>query len=135
MIEIYGTPDGGVRVSGARAGDGVFDAYDPGADGMLLWSAILRGDDGQEMRVIGVHDGTWSFGLGQTDEDTPLPDWEMRVSTRLEVDAPDADLPKHGPRETPLPPTVQLRVWPGAVKIRLADVKSAGRRRRRVRPA
>lgn len=135
MIKIYGSPDGGVHVSGCRAGDGVYDAYDPGAGGMLLWSAVLRGSDGQEMRVIGVQDGTWSFGVGQTDEDTSVPDWEMRLSTRLEVAAPDAELPKHGPRETPLPPTVQLCVWPGAVKVRLAAVKSAGRRRSRVKLA
>jgi hypothetical protein len=49
---------------------------------------------GNKMTIYAMYDGTWMFGVGQWDEDIPLPDWPVRFTgssgytVHFEVDVP-----------------------------------------------
>lgn len=89
-VVIEGSSDDLVNISGVKGGD-EFGCYT--SDGRYHGSFNLGG----QMRIHAIYDGTWSFAIGQVDEEIPLPDWPIRIkwpgscgySTRVEIDVPD----------------------------------------------
>lgn len=61
------------------------------------WTGDLVAPNGEQLRVHAHYDGCWSVGVGQTDEDIPLPPWSLSLaqhrstdySTALTIEAPD----------------------------------------------
>jgi hypothetical protein len=94
MITIYGASDDLVEVGGCKGAD-EFSTDNFAAD-------LIAPDDSQ-MSVFCWYDlsGCWAVGIGQTEEDHPLPGWPMKIlqggayayspdySAVLEIDAPD----------------------------------------------
>ena len=90
-LSFYGASDDCVEVEGARSNEWLH--YHG------VWTAKLEAPDGQALSVFAYYDGVWGLGIGQVDEDTPLPDWKVDVgqyitesggmySTLLTVHAP-----------------------------------------------
>lgn len=90
-IGIYGASDDGVvlEIDGKTVEE--YDTYEPGP---VMWRADLRAPDGDIMRVHALYDGCWSIAIGQAEEDTPLPDWDIQIlqksgySTMAQIEAP-----------------------------------------------
>lgn len=96
LITFYGASDDLVEVDGCEGAD-EFNHYS-GAP----WRGTLVAPDGAAMVVHLFYDDCWHVGVGQVDEDQPLPSWPLvfasgpgggsqipKYSTALTVDAPD----------------------------------------------
>lgn len=96
LITFYGASDDLVEVGGC-GGAGEFNHYSNAP-----WTCDLVAPDGTSMQVHLFYDGTWHVGVGQVDEDEPLPPWPLafasgpddrpwvpKYSTALTVDAPE----------------------------------------------
>ena len=101
-ICFYGRSDDLIEVMGWKD--------NPGQDREVVlrleFSATTNGDEkvageflvGDELLVTAIYNGCWSFAPGQKDEETPLPEWPIRIrqeegcpySVQCEIDVPDA---------------------------------------------
>jgi hypothetical protein len=90
-LTMYGASDDLVEADGIPGAD-EFDCYQPRPGEDIHASFVLGG----RMRIRAIYDGCWSFAIGQVEEETPLPDWPIRISqhergysTLVEIDVPD----------------------------------------------
>jgi hypothetical protein len=74
-LRIYGASDDLVEFDGAISGEESVSSND-------TWSGYLHHkDSGQSLTVHAAYilTGTWVVGVAPYDEDTPLPDWPIRI--------------------------------------------------------
>lgn len=84
--KFYGASDDLIEVEGIRGAD-EFNVYGDGPH-------MARFNLGGMMRIHAIYDGCWSFAVGMVDEEIPLPDWPVRLTSEgysmvLEIDVPD----------------------------------------------
>src|SRR5687768_10910779 len=88
----YGASDDLIEIEGVKGGDEFGGNWDSRFDGVFNLGGKMR-----VYAIYGAGSGCWFFGVGQVDEEIPLPDWPIRISqspdvaysTRLEIDVPD----------------------------------------------
>lgn len=92
-LKFSGGSDDLIEISGVPGFDEV------GWLGSGPWRADVTGPDGEQLRVyVALTDsGCWAVGVGQVDEDYPLPSWPVTIrqdpgcpySALLEIEAPE----------------------------------------------
>lgn len=80
-----------IRISGASDDlieiDGLEDQDEINVSGKTKhWSGDLVAGNGEQLRVHANFDGCWAFGIGQVDEDHPLPFWSVNIAPNHESD-------------------------------------------------
>jgi len=78
VIIIHGASDRVVEVEGCKGAD-EFTAH-KGKATEIAWRGDLIGPDGDQMRIHLFYDGCWHPGVGQVEEDVPLPPWPLRLA-------------------------------------------------------
>ena len=90
-LTVYGASDDLIEFEGIKGCD-EFMAY---GDIGIMGEFIVTGD-GDQLRIIAIYDGCWSFAIAPVDEDIPLPSWPVKYSlndrgysTFMEIEVPD----------------------------------------------
>lgn len=77
QLLIYGASDNLVEMRGVHPpGEGEFSVYSK-PDAPTLTATFLVTAGGYRMHVYAIYDGCWCFGLGQAEQDDPMPPWPI----------------------------------------------------------
>ncbi len=78
MITFHGASDDLVEVEGCEGAD-EFNVYPKDSNSVAWHGDLAAPGEGESLRVHLVYDGCWHVGVGQVDEEIPLPPWPLTI--------------------------------------------------------